>query len=257
MKPILIAGPCVLESASAALEAAAAIPADARGAWRWIFKASFLKDNRTSASSYRGPGMHEGLEMLREVKRALGAEILTDIHEPGQAGPVSEVADILQIPAFLCRQTSLLEAAGSCGRIVNVKKGQFMSPAGMAGAVDKLRSGGCPGVWLTERGTFFGYGDLVVDFRSLTEMAPLCDAVVMDVTHSLQRPGARGDSSGGDRRHAVRMAAAAAAWGVDGLFMEVHPRPEESPSDRDTILPPAEAAAALAAAARHWERGWE
>jgi 2-dehydro-3-deoxyphosphooctonate aldolase (KDO 8-P synthase) len=219
----------------------------------WIFKGSWLKDNRTAAGSYSGPGMEAGLSMLSEVRKTFGVRVTTDIHSADQAEPVSRVVDLLQVPAFLCRQTSLLSAAGSTGLPVNVKKGQFMSPRNMDGAVEKLRMAGCPEVWLTERGTFFGYGDLVVDLRSLTLMRSLADRVVVDVTHSLQRPGSLGDSTGGDRRHAPRLARAAAAWGVDALFLETHPDPPSALSDAATMLPLREACLAVESALDHWE----
>ncbi len=252
---LFIAGPCVLESEETALETARMLSSlfEGREGVEWVFKASFLKDNRTSPGSYRGPGMERGLSILAAVREAFHVRVTTDVHESSQVESVAAVADIIQIPAFLCRQTSLLEAAGSAGLPVNVKKGQFMNPLNMAGAVEKLRSAGCPCVMLTERGSFFGYGDLVVDFRSLSVMAALCDTVILDVTHSLQRPGAAGSSSGGDRGHAMRLARAAAAWGVDGLFFEAHPRPGESPSDRDTILGQGDSLALVDAAIRHWE----
>lgn len=252
---LFIAGPCVLESEESALETARMLSSvfDGRDGVEWVFKASFLKDNRTSAGSFRGPGMDVGLSILAAVREAARVRVTTDVHESSQVERVAGVVDIIQIPAFLCRQTSLLEAAGGAGLPVNVKKGQFMDPRNMAGAVEKLRSAGCPCVMLTERGSFFGYGDLVVDFRSLSVMGALCDAVILDVTHSLQRPGASGSSSGGDRVHAVRLARAAAAWGVDGLFLESHPRPGESPSDRETILDLDDTLALVEAAIRHWE----
>jgi 2-dehydro-3-deoxyphosphooctonate aldolase (KDO 8-P synthase) len=252
---IFIAGPCVLESEESAFEAAGMLRGifSAHTEVKWFFKASFLKDNRTSASSFRGPGLDRGIEILASVRREFGIPVTTDVHEPGQIAAVAGSVDLLQIPAFLCRQTSLLEAAGESGIPVNVKKGQFMNPRNMAGAVEKLRARGCPRVLLTERGAFFGYGDLVVDFRSLSIMADLCDAVLLDVTHSLQKPGALGGESGGDRSHALRLARAAAAWGIDGLFFEAHPRPAESPSDRETILDATGSAALVEASLRHWE----
>jgi len=255
LNKLFIAGPCVLDTEETAFETARMLESifAGREGVEWVFKASFLKDNRTSAGSFRGPGISEGLSMLSSIRKTFSVRVTTDVHEPGQVEAAAASVDILQIPAFLCRQTSLLEAAGSAGIPVNVKKGQFMNPVNMAGAVDKLRSRGCPMVMLTERGSFFGYGDLVVDFRSLSVMSGICDSVLLDVTHSLQRPGALGGSSGGDREHAVRLARAAAAWGLDGLFFEAHPRPSESPSDRETILGPALAAELVDGAMRHWE----
>lgn len=251
--PFFVAGPCSLESEEVAFGAASWLSERFRsGGTDWLFKGSFLKDNRSSASGYRGPGLVAGLEILGAVKREFGVRVTTDVHEPSQVERVAETADLLQIPAFLCRQTSLLEAAGSTGRPVNVKKGQFMAPGLMAGAVDKLRSRGCPEVWLTERGTFFGYGDLVVDLRSLGIMASIADRVLLDVTHSLQLPGAAGDRSGGRREFAVRLARAGAAWGVDGMFFEIHPDPARALSDSDTVLDPATAGELVDAALEHW-----
>lgn len=202
----------------------------------WVFKGSFLKDNRTSPDSYRGPGMDRGLRILQEISADFGVRTLTDIHSAHQAAPVADVADVLQIPAFLCRQTSILEAAGATGRPVNIKKGQFMAPSNMKGASLKVSSAGSPEVWLTERGTFFGYGDLVVDMRSLSIMGAFADRVILDVTHSLQLPGAAGGSSGGCSRYAPALARAGAAWGVDGLFIEAHPDPSSALSDSATMV---------------------
>jgi 2-dehydro-3-deoxyphosphooctonate aldolase (KDO 8-P synthase) len=252
---IFIAGPCSIESVEVARSAASALRStfEGRPGLRWVFKGSFLKDNRTSARSYRGPGISEGLEVLAAIRGEYGIEVTTDIHEPSQAAPAAEVVDVLQIPAFMCRQTSLLEAAGETRRIVNVKKGQFMDPAAMRGAVDKLKSRGCPEVWITERGTFFGYGDLVVDFRSLSVLRGFADRVFVDVTHSLQKPSAAGDCSGGCRMHAIPLARAAAAWGVDGLFFEVHPDPASALSDSETMLDFGTARELVDSALRHWE----
>jgi len=256
-EPVLIMGPCGLESIETALGTARFIRSLAeKHKARFIFKGSFLKDNRTSSKGWSGPGLERGLGILEKVRAETGLPILTVIHVPSQAAPVAEVADIIQIPAFLCRQTSLLEAAGATGRPVNVKKGQFMAPGNMSGAVAKLKGRGCPVVWLTERGTFFGYGDLVVDMRSLSVMAGLCDGVILDVTHSLQRPGALGGESGGDRSFALSMARAAAAWGVDGLFLEVHPDPASAMSDASVQLDFAGAGRLVTEALRHW-RGTE
>ncbi len=256
-RPLFIMGPCGLESLDMALETGRFISslASSHNA-RFVFKGSFLKDNRTSRGSWTGPGLVEGLSILGRVRAETGLPVLTDIHIPSQAAPVAEVADYIQIPAFLCRQTSLLEAAGSTGRPVNVKKGQFMAPENMAGAVAKLKGEGCPMVWLTERGSFFGYGDLVVDMRSLSVMAGLCDGVIMDVTHSLQKPGALGAESGGDRSFALNMARAAAAWGVNGIFLEVHPDPKTAGSDGSVMLDFRGAEVLVGEALRYW-RGTE
>ncbi len=218
-----------------------------------IFKGSWLKDNRSSAGSWTGPGLEEGLRILEGVSDLFGLPVLTDVHQPVQIAPVSEVVDVLQVPAFLCRQTSLLEAAGSAGLPVNVKKGQFMNPVDMTGAVDKLRGAGCKEIWLTERGTFFGYGDLVVDMRSLTIMSSAADRVILDVTHSLQKPGACAGESGGCREFALHLARAGAAWGIDGLFLEVHPDPSNALSDSATMVDPDTASMIVKSALEHWE----
>jgi 2-dehydro-3-deoxyphosphooctonate aldolase (KDO 8-P synthase) len=205
-----------------------------------IYKASFDKANRSNAGAARGPGLEEGLEALRRVRDATGLPVLTDVHLPEQCGPTAEVADALQIPAFLCRQTDLLVAAGRTGRPVNVKKGQWMHPEGMRGAVDKVRrAGGSSEVAVTERGTFFGYGDLVVDMRSFARMREECNApVIFDATHSVQRPGQGvGGASGGAREFIPPLALAAVAAGADGLFMETHPDPDNAPSDGTNMIP--------------------
>ncbi len=237
--PLFIAGPCSIESETIAMETAEFIRGLAdrfRGRAEFVFKSSFMKDNRTSAGSWAGPGLEEGLRVLGRVREEFGLSLLTDIHTAGQAVPVSRVCQIIQIPAFLCRQTSLLAAAGATGLPVNVKKGQFMAPENMKGAVDKLRETGCPLVFLTERGSFFGYGDLVVDMRSLTVMDGISDGVIMDITHSLQKPGAGMGCSGGDRSFAIQMARASAAWGITGIFLEVHPDPAAALSDSAVML---------------------
>ncbi|MBD3276837.1 MAG: 3-deoxy-8-phosphooctulonate synthase [Candidatus Aegiribacteria sp.] len=237
--PVFVTGPCSLESRELALHVAdyaAGLFHSLNAPAELYFKGSFLKDNRTSPGSYRGPGIEEGLRILEEVADETGLKTTTDIHSAEQAGPVAEVVDVIQVPAFLCRQTSILEAAGETGRKVNVKKGQFMNPANMKGAVEKVISRGCPEVWLTERGAFFGYGDLVVDFRSLSVMKDFAGKVILDVTHSLQKPGALGSSTGGCREYAPALARAAAAWGVDGLFIETHPDPAEALSDSTTMV---------------------
>ncbi len=200
------------------------------------FKASFDKANRTSMDSYRGPGLERGLEILGEVRRVTGLPVLTDIHHASQAEPVAAVCDILQIPAFLCRQTDLLAAAGSTGRVVNIKKGQFLAPDDMRHAADKVVSTGNDRILITERGTSFGYHNLVVDFRGLASMRKLGYPVVLDVTHSLQLPGAAGGASGGEPEYISTLARAGAASGVDGLFLEVHDHPLKALSDGATAL---------------------
>ncbi|NOY82691.1 MAG: 3-deoxy-8-phosphooctulonate synthase [Kiritimatiellaeota bacterium] len=235
---LVIAGPCVIESRELCIEIAtvmAGICADL--GLGYAFKASFDKANRTSLSSYRGPGIEQGLAILADVRSAVGAAICTDIHEPAQAPAAAKIADILQVPAFLCRQTDLLLAAGRTGRAVNIKKGQFLAPEDLAPAVEKVRSTGNDRVLVTERGTTFGYRNLVVDMRSLVIMASLDVPVVFDCTHSVQLPGARGGASGGQREFVFPLARAAVAVGVRGLFMEVHPQPDEALSDAANSLP--------------------
>ncbi|MFN8685469.1 MAG: 3-deoxy-8-phosphooctulonate synthase [Acidobacteriota bacterium] len=229
----LIAGPCVIESEEHCLYLARAIR-DAVGPF--IFKASFDKANRSSVHSYRGPGLDQGLRILASV-RALRLPILTDIHEPSQAGPAAEVADILQIPAFLCRQTDLLIAAGRTGRTVNVKKGQFLAPQDMIHVVEKIRSTGNHDIVLTERGSSFGYNNLVVDMRSLAIMRSLGVPVVFDATHSVQTPGGLGATSGGAPEFIPTLARAATAAGIDGLFVETHNDPPRALSDGANALP--------------------
>lgn len=239
----LIAGPCVVEDRDTMGRTAEAMSALARrlGLF-YVFKASYVKANRTSLKSPVGPGLEAGLETLAWIAKEFGLPVLTDIHESSEAAAAAEVAEILQIPAFLCRQTALIQAAAATGRVVNIKKGQFMDPRRMSAAVDKARAAGAGRVMLTERGTFFGYGDLVVDFRSLTHLRETGCPVIYDVTHSVQAPGAAGDSSGGHREHAGLLARAAVAAGADGLFMEVHPEPKRALSDRETTLSLDEAA---------------
>ena len=244
----LIAGPCVLESDALNLRVAEHL---ARLAERVpggiLYKASFDKANRSNAGAARGPGLDEGLEALDRVRRATGLPLLTDVHLPEQCAPAAEVVDVLQIPAFLCRQTDLLVAAGATGKAVNIKKGQWMHPEGMRGAVEKVRGsmpnepvpGSRSPVATTERGTFFGYGDLVVDMRGFARMREACDApVIFDGTHSVQRPGMgeRG-ASGGAREHIASLTRAAVAAGADGLFLETHPDPNNAPSDGPNMLP--------------------
>jgi 2-dehydro-3-deoxyphosphooctonate aldolase (KDO 8-P synthase) len=233
----LIAGPCVIESESFTLNMAEAIAKIcARLNMPFIFKSSFDKANRSSLNGFRGNGMEEGLRILEKVKREIGVPVLTDIHESYQAKPVAEVVDVLQIPAFLCRQTDLLLAAAQAGKAINVKKGQFLSPPEMKNVAKKLESGGARNILLTERGTTFGYNNLVVDFRSLPQMRSLGYPVVFDATHSVQMPGGLGEKSGGDRRYAPILARAAVAVGCDALFMEVHETPDTAPSDGANMI---------------------
>lgn len=233
----LIAGPCVIESEKLVIETAGAIAEIAKDLGiPYIFKASYDKANRTSISSFRGLGIAEGLKILKKVKRELGVPILTDIHEVHDVSQVAEVVDVLQIPAFLCRQTDLLCAAAKSGRVVNVKKGQFLSPWDMANVVNKLQEAGTSKIFLTERGASFGYQNLVVDMRSLPVMSNLGYPVVFDATHSVQLPGGGGTVSSGQREFVAPLARAAAAVGCDGFFMEVHPRPEEALSDGPNMI---------------------
>jgi 2-dehydro-3-deoxyphosphooctonate aldolase (KDO 8-P synthase) len=228
----LIAGPCVIESEEHVLRMATAIR---EIAGPYVFKASFDKANRTSVTAYRGPGLTEGLRILAKVK-ALGIPVLTDIHEPSQAAPVAEVVDILQIPAFLCRQTDLLLEAGRTGRAINIKKGQFVSPQDFRHAVEKLASTGCDKILLTERGSSFGYNNLVVDMRGLPIMRGFGWPVIFDATHSVQLPGGAGNASGGQPQFIETLSRAAVAAGIDGLFVEVHDAPERALSDGSNAL---------------------
>ncbi len=228
----LMAGPCVIESHDACLELAdALVNLTAKLGIPYVFKASFDKANRTSLSAYRGPGLERGLATLAEVKARYGVPVITDIHEPWQCEPVAEVCDILQIPAFLCRQTDLVVAAARTGRVINIKKGQFLAPEDMVNVVRKVESEGNSRIVLTERGASFGYHNLVADMRSLLVMRELGYPVVFDATHSVQRPGGLGSGSGGDGRWAPALARAAVATGVDGVFMETHFNPPEALSD--------------------------
>ncbi|MDR3333061.1 MAG: 3-deoxy-8-phosphooctulonate synthase [Synergistaceae bacterium] len=237
-KLVIAAGPCILESLDLGLRVAVSLSeACMKRGLGYIFKASFDKANRTSIRGERGPGLDMGLEWLARIKSETGVPVLTDIHEPHQAAPVAEVADMLQIPAFLCRQTDLLVAASRTGRPLNVKKAQFMAPEDMAGVLEKCRESGASGVVLCERGTSFGYRQLVVDFRSLVIMRGLGAPVMFDATHSVQRPGGLGTSSGGDRRFVLPLVRAALAIGVDSLFLEVHPDPEHAMSDGPNMVP--------------------
>jgi len=233
----LIAGPCVIESTPHCLKVAAAVSEICRRLGiSYIFKCSFDKANRTSLHGFRGPGLQSGLRTLAEVRRRIGVPVLTDVHLPDQAGAVGRVCDVVQIPAFLCRQTDLLLAAAATGRVVNIKKGQFMSPEQMAQAVNKVREAGNDRVLLTDRGTFFGYGRLVNDLTCIPVMRAFAP-VVFDATHSCQIPGGQGHQSGGLRQFVPVLARAAAAAGADALFMEVHDRPDEAKSDPATVYP--------------------
>ena len=237
MKPIFIAGPCVIESMDI-LRTVARELISIRNEYSvtMYFKASFDKANRTSLGSYRGPGIDRGLSMLADIKEEFGLPILTDIHESWQAQPVAEVADVLQIPAFLCRQTDLLLAAARTGKIVNVKKAQFLSGHDMKYPVEKCREGGTGEVWLTERGNMFGYNNLVVDFRNIADMLQYTPRVIMDCTHCVQRPGGANGKTGGDRRFVPSMALAARAFGANGYFFETHPDPDNALSDGPNML---------------------
>jgi len=233
----VIAGPCVIESLELCLTVAGRMKnVCAELGLQYIFKASFDKANRSSVSSYRGPGLAEGLKVLERVKSEIGVPVLTDVHEPSQAAAAAQVVDVLQVPAFLARQTDLLVACGATGRAVNIKKGQFMSPQEMANAVAKVRSTGNTSIMLTERGTFFGYNRLVNDFTAIAVMKSLGCPVVFDVTHSTQQPGALGTSSGGNPQFAPLLARAAVAAGADGLFIETHPHPPSALSDAASMI---------------------
>ncbi|MBI3912088.1 MAG: 3-deoxy-8-phosphooctulonate synthase [Armatimonadetes bacterium] len=247
----VIAGPCVIETKAQCLEIGAALrDACARLGLGYVFKASFDKANRTSIRSYRGPGLAEGLRILASVRERLRVPVLTDIHEPAQAAPAAECVDMLQIPAFLARQTDLLLAAAATGCPVNVKKAQFAAPGDMRAVIGKLESAGCERILLTERGAAFGYHNLVVDFRSLPIMRSLGCPVCYDVTHSVQSPGGLGNVSGATREYAPHLARAAVAVGVDALFLEAHPDPANALSDAAAQLPLAEVPALLETVAR-------
>lgn len=233
----VIAGPCVIESLDQCLQIARHVKGVCeRLGMTYIFKASFDKANRSASSSFRGPGLQDGLVVLDRVKKEAGVPVLTDVHEPEQAAPAAKVVDILQVPAFLARQTDLLQAVGRTGATVNIKKGQFMSPGEMGNAIKKVQSGGGKHVLLTERGTFFGYNRLVNDFTGIPQMKAFGVPVVFDVTHSTQQPAGLGDSSGGNPQFSPLLARAAVAAGVDGLFMECHPDPRNAKSDAATML---------------------
>lgn len=235
--PKIIAGPCVIESAELLNTVAAKlVDINKKLGTDIIFKASFDKANRTSIHSFRGPGMEKGLQMLADIKTQYGLRLLTDIHESFQAEPVGEIVDVIQIPAFLCRQTDLLVAAAKTGKTVNIKKAQFLAGRDMRYPVEKALDAGAKEVWLTERGNMMGYGNLVVDFRNICDMLEIVPTVVMDCTHSVQRPDAQGGKTGGDRRFVPSMAKAAKAFGATGYFFEVHPDPDKGLSDAANML---------------------
>ena len=237
MQQRFIAGPCVIESAEL-LDTVAQelVRINNKLGTDIIFKASFDKANRTSIHSFRGPGMDKGLQMLADIKSKYGLRLLTDIHESYQAGPGGEVVDVIQIPAFLCRQTDLLVAAAKTGKTVNIKKAQFLSGNDMRYPVEKAREAGAKDVWLTERGNMFGYNNLIVDFRNIPDMLQITETVVMDCTHSVQRPGGAGGKTGGDRQFVPAMALAAKAFGANGWFFEVHPDPDKGLSDAANMM---------------------
>lgn len=235
---LVIAGPCVIESEELTLSIARQLKEIAQElSLQLVFKASFDKANRTSLDAFRGQGMEEGLKILAKVKEATGLPVTTDIHESYQAEPVAKVCDLVQIPAFLARQTDLLVASAKTGRAVNVKKGQFLAPWDMKHVVGKLASAGCRNILLCERGTFFGYGRLVNDMRSIPQMQALGTPVIFDATHSVQEPGGLGSATGGNRAMVEPLARAATALGIDGLFIETHPNPDSSPSDGPNMVP--------------------
>lgn len=237
MQPLFIAGPCVIESQELLNTVAEEIVRiNAKLGTDIIFKASFDKANRTSIHSFRGPGLDKGLQMLADIKERYGLRVLTDIHESYQAEPAGEVCDVLQIPAFLCRQTDLLVAAAKTGKTVNIKKAQFLSGMDMRYPVEKAMEAGAKEVWLTERGNMYGYNNLVVDFRNIADMLDITPRVVMDCTHSVQRPGAGGGKTSGDRRFVPSMALAAKVFGANGYFFEVHPDPDNALSDGPNML---------------------
>ena len=237
MQPLFIAGPCVIESAELLANVATTISdINKRLGTDIIFKASFDKANRTSIHSFRGPGLEKGLQMLADIKQQFGLKILTDIHESCQAEAVGQVVDVIQVPAFLCRQTDLLVSAAKTGCTVNIKKAQFLSGKDMVYPVEKAREAGAKDVWLTERGNMYGYNNLVVDFRNISDMLEITPRVVMDCTHSVQRPGSGNGTTGGDRRFIPSMALAAKAFGANGFFFEVHPDPDHALSDGPNML---------------------
>lgn len=238
MQPIFILGPCVMESYELLDEVAQEIvKINDKYDIDVYFKSSFDKANRTSLNSYRGPGMDKGLQWMSDIKSKYGLKLLTDIHESYQAAPVGEVMDVLQIPAFLCRQTDLLVAAAKTGKIVNIKKAQFLSGEDMKFPLQKVNESGNENVWLTERGNMYGYNNLVVDFRNIPDMKALGAPVIMDCTHAVQRPGGGNGTTSGNREFVPSMALAAKAFGADGYFLEVHPNPDQGKSDGPNMLP--------------------
>jgi 2-dehydro-3-deoxyphosphooctonate aldolase (KDO 8-P synthase) len=250
---ILIAGPCVIESEKLCLQVASVLKRTCeRLGIAYVFKASYDKANRTSAQSFRGPGLDAGLAVLAKVRAHVGVPVLTDVHDELQTGPAAEVADILQIPAFLCRQTDLINAAVNTGRIVNLKKGQFLSPAEMGQVVSKARAGGARKLLVTERGTTFGYNNLVADMRSIPIMRGFGFPVIFDATHSVQLPGGGGDKSSGQREFAPVLARCAVAAGANGVFVETHPEPGRALSDGPNMVPLAEMPALLKSLLRIW-----
>jgi 2-dehydro-3-deoxyphosphooctonate aldolase (KDO 8-P synthase) len=255
--PFLIAGPCVVETDELNVRIGEALAElSVKLGIQVIYKASYDKANRSRLNAPRGPGIDAGLRSLERVRSLTGLPVLTDVHEPGHVVQAAAVADVLQIPAFLCRQTDLLVAAGEVGRPVNIKKGQWMAPEEMRGAVEKVRAGGAPEVAVTERGTFFGYGDLVVDMRSFQRLRAACTApVIFDATHSVQQPGQGADgSSGGQRAYIPPLLYAAAAAGADGFFLETHPDPARAPSDGPNMIPLDQLAGIVGLAIEVWQR---
>lgn len=237
MIPKFIAGPCVIESAECLdIVAQELVRLNKKYNLNIIFKSSFDKANRTSIKSFRGPGLEKGLTMLNDIREKYGLKILTDIHESYQAAPAGEVVDVLQIPAFLCRQTDLLVAAANTGKVVNIKKAQFLSGTDMEYPVQKVRESGNDKVWLTERGNIYGYNNLAVDFRNIADMKKFTETVIMDCTHSVQRPGAAGGKTGGNREFVPAMALAAKAFGATGYFFEIHPDPDNALSDGPNMV---------------------
>ncbi|TEB16180.1 2-dehydro-3-deoxyphosphooctonate aldolase [Pelotomaculum sp. FP] len=237
LNPVLIAGPCVIGDTDLVAVAKEIAAAAQKNGFAFIFKASFDKANRSSLDSYRGPGLEAGLHELAKVKNELGVMLTTDVHEANQVEFVAQVVDVIQIPALLCRQTDLLVGAGAVGKIVNIKKGQFMAPWDMKNAISKAKQSGAAEVWVTERGSMFGYNNLVVDFRSLTILKEWADKVIFDASHSVQLPGLHGAYSGGESKYVEAFVRATAAWGVDGVFVETHPCPEQALCDGDNMLP--------------------